>query len=59
MEMKCFNFFIYGVDWEKKKHNLNVENYILFRDIVIDYSPETASQITLRNCCTEVMEDPG
>ena len=43
----------------KERHNPEVENYVLFRDVTEEYSPETASQIALRNCFKDVWKEPG
>ena len=45
---------------QKKTHTVQVENYVLFRDITENYiAQDTASQIALRNCSKEVREQPG
>ena len=43
----------------KERHNPEIENYVLFRDVTEEYSPETASQIALRNCFKDVWKEPG
>ena len=43
----------------KKKHNLKVENCVLFSGLAEDLSQETASRIALRGSSEEVREEPG
>ena len=40
-------------------HNLKVENSVSFEDLLRTIAGETASQIVLRNCSKEVVEEPG
>ena len=37
----------------KKTHNLKVENYVLFRDITKDHSPEHSLSDSSENCSKE------
>ena len=44
---------------KKKKHNLKVENYILFGELLSTEAQDTISQIVLRDCSEEVREESG
>ena len=50
-----------SVDWreKKKKHNLKVENYVLFGELLSTEAQDTISQIVLRDCSEEVREESG
>ena len=42
-----------------KHHNLKVENYVLFGNLIEDYSPENQPSVALRDCYKEGREEPG
>lgn len=44
--------------WLEKKHNLKVEDYILFGRLTNDYSLDTVSQLALKDCSKEPREEP-
>ena len=44
---------------KKKKHNLKVENYVLFGELLSTEAQDTISQIVLRDCSEEVREESG
>ena len=49
-----------SVDWKKKKkHNLKVESYVLFGELLRTEAQDTISQIVLRDCSEEVREESG
>lgn len=39
-------------------HNLKVENYVLFHDILRTEAQETVSQMALRDCFEDIREEP-
>ena len=43
----------------KQKQNLEVERFVLFGGLTEDCSPDTASQIALRDCSKDVREELG
>lgn len=47
-------------DWKKKKkHRLEVENYVLFNGFLNTTAQDKASQIVLRNYSKGIKEEPG
>ena len=44
---------------KKKKHNLKVESYVLFGELLRTEAQDTISQIVLRDCSEEVREESG
>ena len=47
-----------GVD-RTKMHNLKVENDVVFEEVLKTIAWETLSQMALRNCSKEVVEETG
>ena len=52
-------FYICLSTGKKGKHNLKVENYVLFGRHTKDLSQDVASQIVLRDCFEEIREESG
>ena len=62
----CFVLFSFSLisisacqQGKKGKHNLKVENYVLFGRHTKDLSQDVASQKVLRDCSEEIREEPG